>query len=150
MDIGFDIKRKCEDLLLQDTKQDIAKDLFLTTAKIWRAYALGSEPERCLTSIETLRDMNITLQRLQISSVIWVLQFESTESMMQFQQIHSSGHMQGMVQEDFVTPDFLDRHSLESAELKVNVSREEFDACRNALSEGMFAFSISKCPNKNL
>ena len=131
---------------------ELDKELLITTIKEVQAYR-AAKTERTrkkrMKSIQKLLDMNAQVASIKFGSVIWNLRFQSESALNKFEDVYKSGEMTKMLQEDFVTEEFLDRHSLKSAEMKVDVNEEYIKACRERIGPRLFHDWVGlKIPNK--
>ena len=124
---------------IQKLKTTLNKEMVLASIEAAKAIKEAKGWKARTKHIRTLKELlqlGAMVESIKFGSVVWTLQFESELSLKKFEEIYKSGEITKMLQEDFVTEDFLDRHSLEAAGMKVDVKEEYIEACRKEILDG--------------
>ena len=99
------------------------------------------EAEFHMRTYRFFADEQIRIREISSGSIVWILVFESIDSLDVFWNEYLSGHLKEMFEKDFITNDLLKSAELESAEIQIYVSEQDFKTCQEEL-KGWFVIYI--------
>ena len=116
--------------------EEIEKDLLILmkqTLEKLKSVENTEEAEVHMRIYRFCREEKIRIKEISSGSIVWILVFESIDSLDVFWNEYLSGHLKEMFEKDFITKQLLDKAELKSAELEIHVDEEEFKTCKEEL-----------------
>ena len=86
--------------------------------------------------MKTLAETGIKIKSVIEGSIILVLEFSSLAALLCFGALYNSGMFKNMLQDGFITQDYLASRGLSSATLSVEVKKEDYKKCLETMTQG--------------
>ena len=137
---------RSKDKLLEQIEGNL---LFLMNQTLEKLKSATSreEAEVHMRTYRFFADEQIRIREISSGSIVWILVFESIDSLDVFWNEYLSGHLKEMFEKDFITNDLLKSAELESADIHIYVSEQDFKTCEEEL-KGWFGIYIMSFYNE--
>ena len=118
--------------------QETFMDLVNNSLEMLKMSKSNEERHVQLKFVKTLADAGIQIKSVIEGSIIVILEFLSLAAVHCFGALYNSGMVKSMLQDGFVTEDFLTFHGLSSVTLTVEVKKEDYQKCLETLTQGKY------------
>ena len=89
-----------------------------------------------LKFVKTLADTGIQIKSVIDGSIIMILKFESIAALLCFGALYNTGMFKNILEDEFITQDYLASHGLSSLTLRVEVKKEDYQKCLEMMRQG--------------
>ena len=126
---------------LQSKKRNFQEtfiDLVNNSLEMLKISKSNEERHVQLKFVKTLAEAGIQIKSVIEGSIIVIFEFSSLAAVLCFGALYNSGMFKNMLQDGFITEDFLTSHGLSSVTLTVEVKKEDYQKCLETMTQGKY------------